>query len=548
MQSIAHWRRIVVALVAVVLLAAGCGDDSDETDSAAGDGESVSGEEQQDGDGADEEYCDADRVGGDITVLTNSANSGLDPSNLFGTGSHGGDVAGAFYGTVIRYDAETDTYEPNIAESWEPNEDNSEWTLTLRDDVTFGNGDPFTTEHVAAHLERMKDTTVRAAGMAQLVESVEIVDDQEMVVTMASPFNFPYMMSTELGWVPNKDLVEERGDGFHVNPVGAGAGAYEIEHISDTAGESLVLAAKDDWWGPQVCIESIDFQFVPGTEARLDAFLKGEADSAFVTEQSNAIELEDEGLLAFGVPAGAVGYIVADQGITGSGETAFNDVRVREAMQLALDYDVVHERLLEGTDPAPTSAIVPEDSPLFHGMEGPASGDPERAAELVRETVDEGVWDGSFTFLHDSTPESTDTAVLFEGMWEAAGMDVTLEAVPSAAARVIADRDFEVATNGFAILPPAPWSTLNGLRSDSPRQRSGFSDPDMDAAIDQLQRAVTLEENQEALAAMQEVWNRTFPLQVWRHSIWGIAAQEDLHGLRFGPDNTPYYEMAWLDR
>ena len=93
---------------------------------------------------------------------------------------------------------------------------------------------------------------------------------------------------------------------------------------------------------------------------------------------------------------------------------------------------------------------MPEDSPLWSGVEGPPT-DPERAAALVEETIAEGVWDGSFTFTHGVTPNEVDLAVLIEGMWEAVGMDVTPESTP----------------NG------APGSSSTELRGRDP----GFADP-----------------------------------------------------------------------
>ncbi len=557
------WRRLSAGLIAAALVTAACGGDDDAADvedpptedTAEPDDDAIEPDDdavEPDDDApdvpdADTAVCTEDRIGGSMTVDTGSPLSGLDPFLLFGTGTVGGDAAGAVYDTVMRYDAPTQTFRPHIAESLEPNDDNTVWTLRIRDDVAFGNGDPYTTEHIAAHIERLKESVVRAAGMAALVDDIEIVDDHEMVVTLTTSFNFPYMMATELGWVPNSNLVEERGDEFHINPAGAGAGPYEVERISETAGEEILLTAKDDYWGGPVCIQELRFIHIPGAQSSFDAFNNRETDTYFVNNIRHASQLEADGLLPYAAPAGGINYVLGDQGITGSGETAFNDVRVREAMQLAIDYDAVNERLFDNLTPRSTSAIVPEESPIFHGMEGPPY-DPERAAELVAETIADGTWDGSFVFIHEGTTEATDQAVLLQGLWNAVGMDVELEVVPSVPGRVIAERNFEVATNGFVVLDPVPWSTLNGLQCGNVRQRSGFCDPDMDAAIDELRAAITIEEIQEALRGMQEVWNETFPVIMLTHGVWAIGAQEHVHGLQFGPDNTPYYETAWVEQ
>ena len=60
----------------------------------------------------------------------------------------------AIFGTLMRYNYDTAEYEPSVAESLEANEDKTEWTLKLRDDVTFGDGTPMTAESVKAIIER----------------------------------------------------------------------------------------------------------------------------------------------------------------------------------------------------------------------------------------------------------------------------------------------------------------------------------------------------------------------------------------------------------
>src|SRR5690606_9782159 len=156
-------------------------------------------------------------------------------------------------------------------------------------------------------------------------------------------------------------------------------------------------------------------------------------------------------------------------------DSPFDDVRVREALQLAIDYDLIYERLQGGIGPWATSALLPETSPLYPGVDGPASGDSERARELVQEVVADGMWDGSLDFLHGTTPIDSEFAVLLEGMLEAVGIDVTLVADPNPFSKIL-EKNFELSSTGFVIAPPEPWSLINGLACESPRQRAGHCD------------------------------------------------------------------------
>jgi ABC-type transport system substrate-binding protein len=221
------------------------------------------------------------------------------------------------------------------------------------------------------------------------------------------------------------------------------------------------------------------------------------------------------------------------------------DVRVREAMQLAIDYNVLNTRLYDNKPPLTDSAIVPKSSPIYHGVAGPPT-DTARARTLVAQTISDGTWDGSFNFIHESVPQSTDQALVLKAMWEAAGMRVNLEVVPSVGTRVIAERKFQVATNGFAVMDPAPWTSVNGLETKNVRQRTGFSDASMDASLKRLRAADSIAETKRALGEMQNAWNKTFPIIVVGHSIWGIALQSNVKGVSYGPDTTAHFDTAYL--
>jgi len=495
--------------------------------------------------GGDDEACTEERAGGDVVALTGSPYATLDPAQMLGTGGYGGDLAAALYGSLIYYNPDTAEFEPYIATSWEPNEDNSSWTVTIRDDVTFGNGEPFTTADIAAGIERQKLGRTRGARMANQV-TAEVVDPTTIVLSSAQGFNLPFMLSADLGWIPNNNVVTTLGEGFARNALGAGAGAFEFESISDTPGESLVLVAKDDWWGGPVCIDRIEFKFVQDPTAGVESFTRGEADTMYLPNNAVLAPVDEAGLLEYSELVGAYQWVFTDQGKV-SADSPFKDVRIREAMQLAIDYDVLYERVQGGIGPKPTSAVIPEGSPYYTGAEGPPY-DPDRASELIAETIADGTWDGSFTFLIQPTPVQQEAAIVFEALWESVGMDVTVEPDPNALTRIVVEPNFEVSSLGFAITPPHPFTNLSNLYCDNPVNRTGYCDPAMDAALDELQAALTIDENAAALAKIQEIWNTTFPYAIWDHTEWGIGAQENVGGLRVGSDNVVYFDRAYLEQ
>src|SRR5690554_4983900 len=143
-----HLRRLMRCLALVLclaLVATSCGDDDgggtadDTTSTTAADG----GDDESDDEG-DEGGDDEPQYGGKLVVaLEAETNNWLPGTGSFA--SSGVTVAMAIYDPLIVLN-EDGEWEPNLAESLEPNDDLTEWTMTLRPDVTFHDGTPFDAE------------------------------------------------------------------------------------------------------------------------------------------------------------------------------------------------------------------------------------------------------------------------------------------------------------------------------------------------------------------------------------------------------------------
>ena len=90
-----------------------------------------------------------------------------------GNGVVGGTEITALYDTLMRFDTQSRTYEPQVAESLEPDAQNLVWTMKLKQGIKFGNGDPLTADDVKASIERhMSDANVNASkGEAAIISS-----------------------------------------------------------------------------------------------------------------------------------------------------------------------------------------------------------------------------------------------------------------------------------------------------------------------------------------------------------------------------------------
>jgi ABC-type transport system substrate-binding protein len=82
------------------------------------------------------------------------------------------------------------------------------------------------------------------------------------------------------------------------------------------------------------------------------------------------------------------------------------------------------------------------------------------------------------------------------------------------------------------------------FETGSPANRMGYSDPDYDAAADQMRAATTREETQAAMVAMQEAWNATLPGSNLFMNPWWWTLDDDVSGIVWNRDVVPMFHDA----
>ena len=484
-------------------------DDTDDTDDAAPD-EPDTTDATDDADVGDE-VCTEDRIGGELRLTSRGISRALDPAiNTISSTQLGGEGL-PFYSVLMRYDIENQEYVPHVAESLEPNDDFSVWTLTLRDGVEFGNGDPLDADAVVASIDYHLgegSTSQLLFTVGLLIESYEAISEDQVEFTL--PFSwaqFPAALSGDLGMMMNIAVVEERGEAFGTNPEGAGVGPYEI--VDYSAPERIVFEAKDDWWGGPVCIQRLTYTFIPDLRANYDAFTQGEIDSLLIARDPVLInQAREEQELTLSQMYNNAWLTMPNMR---DGHTT--DDRVRRAMAHAIDPEVVNARAWGGEGWG-TKGIVHEDSITLEPTEG-IPYDPDMAQQLLDEYKAETGWDGSLTGIAADSPQANQEAALaIASMLNAVGFDVetSLLGINDLITRVFLDRNFEVVLSWGIINPEAAlYSGLRGWESDNIANQNGFAGEAYDAALVELREAATPEEYQAALHTVQEAVNEEVP-------------------------------------
>ena len=508
----------VLATAALTLTACGGGDDST---SASGGGEGLTP--------SDTSRCTEENVGGTITM----GEFVMLPTFMPGQGQYGirgGAQSAAVYDRLVVWNPEAEEFEPKLAESLEANDDNTVWTMTLRDGVKFSNGDPLTAEDVAFTIGLHKDPATRSVVMteANYIEDVRVVDPLTVEFTLTDAWaGFPVLLAGTAGEViPQKAFLDAGPEEWARNPIGAGA----FTLASFTPDQEVVLEPNPDYYGGPVC-PTLKFIRIPGSQGTYEAFQNGELQAGMLRGGSYIANAQNDGTQGFEeiISSGSVLNMNAGQaGYDG----IFTDERARQAVGFAIDRDLWNERLYEG-EGEPTSALVADSSRLFDGQEGPAF-DPDKATALVEELkADNPDWDGSVSLLASEAPENVEAGVLTKALLDAVGFDVTIETAPisQVTARQFTG-DFEIVISGLAPSDADLASTFaSGMMPGGATNLTGIDDPELTEALVEFKAAADVDSQKAALSRLQEVHNRVMPFTVIANAEQYVMIDESVKGV-----------------
>ncbi len=274
---------------------------------------------------------------------------------------------------------------PGLASAWEPNTDYSEFTFTLREDVTFHDGTPFTAEAVKASFDHINSEAILESGGKSLLQDhqyVETIVVNDYTVTVKFGASYPlFLRDAARQWlsISSPAALEKYGTDYGRNPVGSGPfkfGQWDAQ-------SQIVLERNPDYnWGPEFAthqgpalLDQVVFRILPEAATRLTAFETGEILIASEPPALDAIAMADSGAASIqtfaqpGIPA--VLMINATKAPT-------DDINVRKAMILAVNQKELAQTAFQSLG-LPAYSVI---SPSTWGYD-------EESAKLYRYNLEE---------------------------------------------------------------------------------------------------------------------------------------------------------------
>ena len=289
------------------------------------------------------------------------------------------------------------TQTPCLAESWSASEDGLTHDFVIRKGTKFHNGEPVTAEDVKFSYERYRGGAHEL--MKAQVAAIETPDPSHVRFKLKKPwpdFLSFYSSATGAGWIVPKKYVEQVGDeGFKKAPIGAGP----YKFVSFTPGVELVLEAFEGYWRKVPSVKRLVMKVIPDEATRLAALKRGEIDIAYSIRGELAEEVQHTpGLTLKPVVLQAPNWLYFPE--QWDPKSPWHDVRVRQAVNLAIDREGMNKALFLGFCKT-TDSIIPYTFTDY--WQPPAAVyDPAKAKELLTAAGHPGGFDAGFLYCDSS--------------------------------------------------------------------------------------------------------------------------------------------------
>ncbi|WP_405153831.1 ABC transporter substrate-binding protein [Paenibacillus sp. FSL K6-0108] len=447
---------------------------------------------------------------------------------------------------------------PWLAKEWSVSEDGKSYTFKLREDVKFHDGTPFNAEAVKFNLDRVIDPATKAANSLALIRpysSSEVIDEYTIKVNLEQPSQaFLGNLSQALLGIVSPTAAKKYGDQLGKNPVGTGP--YTFVKWDENA-DIVVAKNKDYNWAPATVenegaphIDTITFKIVPEEATRIGSVQSKQVLAAETVPPQNIAALKNDPNQQL-LQANTVGlpYTL----FFNLRKAPWDDVKVRQAVQSAVDVESIVKTLYLGNYERAWSALSPGILGYNASLEGSINPDVNKANQLL----DEQGWikgadgirekEGKKLTLHyvDGSPnreKRNDIAAIIQQQLKQVGIAVEVEITKDVATVIYQNWDYDLYGNSQVNSDPNALYAFYHTSAEGERPTlSGLSDPKIDKLLeqgavetDQDKRVDIYNQIQQYLIEQAVI----LPIYVFPYTV---AASKSVQGIKFDSLGYPLF-------
>ncbi|MGH6925536.1 MAG: ABC transporter substrate-binding protein, partial [Propylenella sp.] len=477
-----------------------------------------------------------------------------------------------FFNNLVEFSPGTTEIVPSLAESWEISDDGTEYTFHLRQGVQFQSNDSFTpsrpmnADDVIFSLERqwkedhpfhdVGDATYdyfKDMGMPELLKSVEKLDDHTVRIRLSRP-EAPFLADLAMPFniVQSAEYADQlmkagKPKEFDEKPIGTGPFVF-AGFQPDVA---VRYRAFDEYWAGRRPLDTLVFSITPNAAVRITKLKAGECHvSAFPNPGDRAAIEADSSLRLVAQEGLNVGYLAMN-----TGRPPFDDVRVRRAVNMAVDKAAIIEAVYSGAGVAAKSAIPPTLWSYNEDIEA-YPYDPAAAQELM---IEAGLAEGFDTDLwyipvsRPYNPNGKRVAELIQYDLARIGIRATLvtDEWSKYRARLQAGEP-SMSLYGWTGDNGDPDNFLNVLLGCTSARPGGnniakWCDPEYDALVNEAKQVSDRAKREALYRRAQEIFHEQAPWVPLAHSVVLMATRANVTGYKMDPLGRQLFEGVDLE-
>jgi len=400
-----------------------------------------------------------------------------------------------------------------LATGWDHNDDCTEWTITLRQGVTFTDGEPFNAEAVLANINRWTHgikstyTTLSVAKTFPNLESMEATDEYTIVFKFSKPITVLEYNLADYGSPMFSPKCFDAETGV-IGDYAVGTGPYVI--VDHVEGQYVNLERNENYWGTKGIVKNITLKCITDAETRYSALVSDEVQGL---ADNGAINMQQ----AYDLCQARPDDFAMDKTLSHMSEfMIFNynneylqDIRIREALSISLDRELINTALYSGLV-TPGYSFLSNQSIFHYDVEGEYNLD--KAISLAKEALGDNRIELNMIINSKKANEYNLKAVAeyCKAEWAKLGIDLNISILESAQytqRQKDGDYDMWLVTAGLNNADPCSTFTqyYSSTGSTNKNYNCGYSNPELDALLAEIPTIPSKEERAAKYVIVQQM-------------------------------------------
>ena len=505
-----------------------------------------------------------------ITVAVGSQITTLDPG--YNTETVNNYILAHTVSSLMTKD-ENGTVIPELAEDYTVSEDGLTYTVTLKEGLTWSDGQALTsqdfkyailrnltygadnswaiynlTTYLKGAEEIASNTNLDASAIE--IEGVETPDDSTLVLNLKQPCAFFVNLLTGNVWAPLRaDFADAHDSTWALKPGYPSIGAYQLAECNEN--EKAVIVKNDSYYkADEITLDQITFLVMPDSDAQSLAYKNGEIDVALNVPVDVGVNYPNQNEV-WNIPSPTSYFIALNSGATAP--EALKEAKVRKALAISIDKQALASTLgpeqyyqaLGGYVPAGLNGIDQDFRKEADAKGTMQAYDPEQAKALLKEAGYDETHPLKIKYKYSSSFIHSDVAQILEAMWKNIGIDCELEVVESGVFyNQIDNGDFELSRYGYtASDDPSQFLTL---WTTGQQVVAAVDDPAYDKMVAEASALIDHTEYMEALHAVEEfvVEEESYVIPLFSYNTPILKSEKIQNATKKG--TTPFYGYVTL--